>query len=219
MKLIIFCAIFININHYYCMTITSTTTAPVSSMYATDDSNNNDQREKNCIKMLKNHIQLEVDTFLSLMAMTQYFTQTSVNRYGFGKIFLDTAIEQREHATKLAEYLMVHMKIDDLGNLVTITEPTKQKWTNGIDALSDAIMIEKLTQISGNDIVDKCNGYKFIVDYVNGTIINQLNKRQMDLMQRMSSLSERIMLNGEMAESDFDKILILEQYIFAHNKV
>lgn len=210
-SLITFCKIFI--------IISSPSTVSTASIINDNNDNDNNQSEKNCIKMLKKHIQLEVDTFLSLMAMAQHFTQSSVNRYGFGKIFLDAAIEQRVHATKLAEYLMVHMKIDDLGNLVTIVEPSKQKWSNGIDALSDAIVIEKLTQISANDIVDKCNGYKFIVDYVNGTIMIELNKRQNDLMQRVSSLSEKIMLNGEMAESDYDKILILEQYIFAHNKV
>lgn len=198
---VIFCACFINCNR--CATIP----------------NQQQRDERVCIQRMKQHIQLEIDTFLSLMAMAQHFTQTSVNRYGFGKLFLDAAVEQREHATKLAEYLMVHMKIDDLGNLVTINEPAKQKWTNGIDALSDAVTIEKLSQTSGQEIVDKCHGYPFIVDYVNGTVLHDLHKRQRDLAARLASLSEKILLNGDEAESDFDKILILEQYIFAHNKV
>lgn len=59
-----------------------------------------------------------------------YFLQDTVNRPGFAKFFLESASEERQHALKLMEYLLMR------GELTTTVEfdklidnPVSEKWS------------------------------------------------------------------------------------------
>ncbi|KOB51914.1 Ferritin, partial [Operophtera brumata] len=60
-----------------------------------------------CRDSLRRQIQMETAASLQYLAMGAHFSRDSINRPGFAKLFFDSASEEREHAMKLIEYLLM----------------------------------------------------------------------------------------------------------------
>ena len=95
---------------------------------------------------------------------------------GFSKIFFEHADEERQHGLKFIEYLRFRggdTTSDFLEN--GKIEPILQKfaWSDGTDALRDALQMEK--HVSGNikNMIDSCDGVNgndyFSADWLTGT--------------------------------------------------
>lgn len=63
--------------------------------------------DTNCVKKMHDQIKLEVKASLQYLAMGAYFSQDTINRGGFADFFFKAAGEEREHAYKLIEYLLM----------------------------------------------------------------------------------------------------------------
>lgn len=82
-----------------------------------------------CMREMRRQIQAEIDASLTYLAMGAHFAQDTINRPGFSEFFLKAAGEEREHAYKLIEYLLMRGRFtslhtpdtqDNLSNLIKI---------------------------------------------------------------------------------------------------
>uniref|UniRef100_T1I6V2 Ferritin n=1 Tax=Rhodnius prolixus TaxID=13249 RepID=T1I6V2_RHOPR len=60
-----------------------------------------------CTRKMKNQIAEEVQAAITYMAMGAHFSRDMINRPGFAKMFFEAASEERQHAIKLIEYLLM----------------------------------------------------------------------------------------------------------------
>lgn len=76
---------------------------------------------RGCIKEVRRQIQAEIDASLQYLAMGAHFSKDTVNRPGFSEFFFKASGEEREHATKLIEYLLMRGQLtDDVSNLINV---------------------------------------------------------------------------------------------------
>ncbi len=69
-----------------------------------------------------------------------YFERDDVALHGFSKFFKKSSVEEREHGTKLMEYQ------NQRGGRVVfkpIDAPSKQSWDSALEAVKDALELEK----------------------------------------------------------------------------
>lgn len=76
---------------------------------------------RGCIKETRRQIQEEIDASITYLTMGAHFAQDTVNRPGFSELFFKAAGEEREHATKLIEYLLMRGQLtDEISSLITV---------------------------------------------------------------------------------------------------
>lgn len=76
---------------------------------------------RGCIKEVRRQIQAEIDASIQYLSMGAHFAKDTVNRPGFSEFFIKAAGEEREHATKLIEYLLMRGQLtDDVSNLINV---------------------------------------------------------------------------------------------------
>lgn len=76
---------------------------------------------RGCIKEVRRQIQAEIDASMQYLAMGAHFSQSTINLPGFSEFFFKAAGEEREHATKLIEYLLMRGQLtDDVSNLIEV---------------------------------------------------------------------------------------------------
>lgn len=93
-----------------------------------------------CMTLLRSQVNLEMHASLVYMNMAAHFDQNGVARKGFAKLFRENSKEEREHAQKLIDFLNLR------GSKFTqfnIDMPEKTAWNNALEALNDAIILEK----------------------------------------------------------------------------
>lgn len=74
-----------------------------------------------CLTAMRNQIQKEIDASYQYLAMGAHFSRDTVNRPGFAELFFKAAKEEREHGSKLIEYLTMRGQLTDrVTDLITI---------------------------------------------------------------------------------------------------
>lgn len=73
-----------------------------------------------CIGEVRRQIQAEINASMKYLAMAAHFSQDTVNRPGFAEFFFKSASEEREHATKLIEYLLMRTNLNSVGDLIKV---------------------------------------------------------------------------------------------------
>lgn len=73
-----------------------------------------------CIAEVERQIQTEIDASMTYLAMGAHFAQDTVNRPGFSEFFFKSAGEEREHAQKLIEYLLMRGHLEKVTNLIQV---------------------------------------------------------------------------------------------------
>lgn len=169
---------------------------------------------RGCIKETRRQIQAEIDASIQYMAMGAHFSKDTVNRIGFSEFFFKAAGEEREHATKLIEYLLMRGQLtDDVSNLINVNIPTKLSWETGVEALKDALKTEAKVTKSIRQVIEKCendnanNDYHF-VDYLTGDFLEEQYHGQRDLAGKISTLDKLMATQGPLGEFLFDKKLL-----------
>lgn len=83
---------------------------------------------------MRRQIQAEIDASITYLAMGAHFAQDTVNRPGFAEFFFKSAGEEREHATKLIEYLLMRGQLtatdDSVSDLIKVNVRTYIKLNN-----------------------------------------------------------------------------------------
>jgi len=167
-----------------------------------------------CVKEVRRQIQAEVDASLTYLAMGAHFAQDTINRPGFSEFFLKAAGEEREHATKLIEYLLMRGElISDVSSLIRVNRPAKTAWKNGVEALKDALRTEAKVTKSIRQVIEKCeddngNNDYHLVDYLTGDFLEEQYHGQRDLAGKISTLDKMMAQQGAIGEFLFDKKLL-----------
>lgn len=114
-----------------------------------------------CVKAAKKQIRMEFEAALAYLQMGSYFAQYDINRPGYAKFFFGAASEERSHAIKLFDYLLMRGQMthhDDDPQLHTLLDGRtvnasaelkglsnllkKKQISGGLDALNKALQLE-----------------------------------------------------------------------------
>ncbi|GAB0096579.1 Ferritin [Sergentomyia squamirostris] len=179
----------------------------------------------NCTLSMYYQIQKEVDASIQYLAMGAYFSKDTVNLPGFAEHFFKAASEEREHAQKLIEYLLMrgglnskHKKLEDM---IIVNVPKQLTWTNGKHALDEALKLEVTVTNSIRQVIQQCekdplvkpedehtNNDFHLVDYLTGEFLEEQFKGQRELVHLIASLGKMMDTHGELGQFLFDKKLL-----------
>ncbi|XP_070152702.1 ferritin heavy chain [Polyergus mexicanus] len=174
-----------------------------------------------CIKVMESQVKIEIEASMRYLAMGAHFARDTINRPGFSKFFLESAGEEREHAIKIIEYLLMRGQLtNDVSKLLKFpltsnnTYPIRQEWNSGEEALTDALKLEAQVTRSIRDIIINCenntnsfNDYH-LVDYLTTDFLEEQHKGQRDLAGKISTLGKMMQAHGQLGEFLFDKKLL-----------
>lgn len=173
-----------------------------------------------CVDKMKKQVQSELEAAMTYMAMGAHFYKDSINRPGFGNFFFESASEEREHAIKIIEYLLMRGELkQDVRELIRQPKPLKSRWSNAVEALKDALKLEASVTDQLRIIAQTCesgllkgtnpspNDYH-IVDYLSGTYLEEQYKGQRILAAHISDLGKMIDHNEAIGEFLYDKKLL-----------
>jgi ferritin heavy chain len=166
-----------------------------------------------CISEVRRQIQAEINASIQYLAMGAHFSQDTVNRPGFAEFFFKSASEEREHATKLIEYLLMRTQVSPVGDLITVNAPETTSWKSGVVALEDALKMEAAVTKSIKRVIEKCenddkNNDYHLVDYLTGEFLEEQYKGQRELAGKISTLRKMTTKtdpNSALGEFLFDK--------------
>ncbi|XP_059612445.1 ferritin heavy chain [Phlebotomus argentipes] len=172
---------------------------------------------KSCIESTRNQIQKEINASMKYLAMAAYFSRDTVNRPGFAKHFFESASEEREHAMKLIEYLLMRGGLNTFNetslvtNLIKVPLVKKLEWDSGVEALEDALKLEAEVTKSIREVIRECekdvNDYH-LVDYLTGEFLEEQYQGQRELAGKISTLRKMMKTHGTIGEFLYDKTLL-----------
>lgn len=172
-----------------------------------------------CVKKMRNQVQAELTAALTYMAMGAHFSRDSINRPGFAKLFFGHASEERDHAIKLIDYLLMRGELtEDVRELISNPMPIKDVWPDAVTALRDSLKLEASVTDKIRDIIKVCeeppktndtvfNDYH-LVDYLTGEFLEEQYRGQRELAGQISTLGKMMDFHGPIGEFLFDKKLL-----------
>ncbi|KAM3957613.1 ferritin 1 heavy chain [Aphomia sociella] len=170
--------------------------------------------QRPCRDSMRRQIQMEVAASLQYLAMGAHFSRDIINRPGFAKMFFEAGSEEREHAMKLIEYLLMRGELtSDVTSLIQIRPPERKSWGNGVEALEHAVKMESDVTKSIRTVISTCesdpnfNDYH-LVDYLTGDFLDEQYKGQRDLAGKASTLKKMMDRHASLGEFIFDKKLL-----------
>lgn len=174
--------------------------------------------EQACIQKMHEQVKKEIEASMTYLKMGAYFSKDSLNRPGFAKFFFDSASEEREHAIKILEYLLMRGQLESIKDVLYQLTPKAVEWKTGKDALNRALELEVTVTASIRDMIAVCEkphqkkGAKIdyhLVDYLTHDFLDEQYKGQRDLAGKISTLGKMSVANGDsLAEFLFDKKLL-----------
>jgi len=168
-----------------------------------------------CTAATRQQIEEELKASIQYMAMGAHFLRDSINRPGFGKMFMHSATEEREHAMKLISYLLMRGELTkDVSTLIKHNyPPAKRDWEDGLAALKDALALEVQVTNKIRKLIEVCeksddvNDYH-LVDYLTGEFLEEQYKGERELAGRISTLNKMKSQHGTLGEFLYDKNLL-----------
>ncbi|XP_054263357.1 ferritin subunit [Macrosteles quadrilineatus] len=169
-----------------------------------------------CTRKMRDQVQMELTASVTYMAMGSYFLQDTVNRPGFAKFFLESASEERQHALKLMEYLLMRGELTttvEFDKLIDNPKPLATSWPNGVEALKAALDLETKVTNRIRDIIVTCeepsNKYNdyHLVDWLTADFLDEQYKGQRELAGKISTLSKMMKEHGVLGEFLYDKTM------------
>ncbi|XP_015121422.1 ferritin subunit [Diachasma alloeum] len=173
-----------------------------------------------CIKIMEHQVQTEIQAAMTYLAMGAHFARDSINRPGFSKFFIEAASEEREHAMKIIEYLLMRGQLTtDVSKLLKFPlKPPREEWPNAVTALSDALNLEAKVTSSIREIIKTCETPKtsdfndyHLVDYLTGDFLDEQYKGQRDLAGKISTLGKMMATHGPLGEFLYDKKMLKDE--------
>lgn len=173
-----------------------------------------------CTKAMTDQVQEELTAAMTYMAMGAYFARDTVNRPGFSELFFKSASEEREHAIKILEYLLMRGELtQEVSKIIKDPQPIWTSWESGYKALKDALSLEARVTRKIRDIIIVCespaanaegvvfNDYH-LVDYLTGDFLTEQYEGQRELAGLASTLGKMMDSHGPIGEFLFDKKLL-----------
>lgn len=173
-----------------------------------------------CIKIMEHQIQTEIQAAMTYLAMGAHFARDTVNRPGFSKFFFEAASEERDHAFKIIEYLLMRGQLTtNVPNLLKFPlKPPREDWSSAVSALNDALILEAKVTSNIREIIKTCETPKtsdfndyHLVDYLTGDFLEEQYKGQRDLAGKISTLGKMMINHGPLGEFLYDKQLLKDE--------
>lgn len=177
-----------------------------------------------CIQKVRAQIKEEMKASIQYLAMAAHFSRDVVNRPGFAEMFFESASEERQHAMKLIQYLLMRGELrSNVSSLLkTKIYPEKTEWNNGVDALRDALKLEAYVTESIRDVIKVCEDPKntntknpkrdnfndyHLVDYLTGDFLEEQYRGQREIAGRIANLDKFMAKHGSLGEFLYDQKL------------
>lgn len=164
-----------------------------------------------CADAIKNHIKLEFNAALQYLIMGAYFGQDTVNLEGFAKTFYAHADEERTHGIEFINYLRMRGDNDNdfYSELFPILD--KYSWTDGEDALKDALKMEKAVTGAIKKLIDTCANDYHAADWLTGTWLDEQLNAQRKLAEMINTFAKFRMTHEALADWMFSNHLVQSQ--------
>ncbi|XP_013791246.1 soma ferritin-like [Limulus polyphemus] len=169
---------------------------PRTDRYSLDD---------RCVSAIQRQINEEMHASLVYMNMAAHFGSNSVGRKGFSTFFKHSSDEEREHAQKLIDYINKRS-----GKVIAldIKMPNKDTWENGMEALEDALNMEKHVNNKLHHIhhmADRLCNDPHMMDFIEGEF---LTEQVISINELKTYTSQLGAMNDGMGEYLFDRQLL-----------
>jgi len=157
-----------------------------------------------CIEKIRDQISRELEASVTYLAAGAHFSKDTVSRPGIANIFWEHTKEEREHAFKLADYL--NMRGDsDTGYLrASGYKPLKDKWSSGLEALRDALRIEKDVTRRFTNMIAACETDWHAADWLTAEMLEEQHRGVRDFTGHITRLKKMVALQPNLAEYMFD---------------
>ncbi|XP_047518943.1 ferritin subunit isoform X2 [Pieris napi] len=175
---------------------------------------------RGCRDSVRKQIQMEVSASIQYLAMGAHFSRDSINRPGFANLFFEASKEERQHAMKLIEYMLMRGELtNNLTSLINVRAPERKTWSSGQEALEDALKMETEVTKAIRTVIVNCehdrsaaagqddNDYH-LVDYLTGEFLEEQYKGQRDLAGKATTLKKMMARHSALGEFIFDKKLL-----------
>jgi len=165
--------------------------------------------EKVCHDSISDQIHEEMTASITYLVMSAHFSGDQNYRPGVAKYFLDSAIEEREHAKKLMYYLLMRGGYIQNAAIKSL-EPKTNTWKSMTEALQDALTLEKKVTANIKNIIKVCEGVKdnndyHAVDYLTGDFLQEQYDGLRTLSGHLTTITRMNEQYGPLAEIVFDK--------------
>jgi len=163
-----------------------------------------------CEDAIKEQVRIEFQASLQYLLMGAHFAQDSVNLGGFSNFFYGHSDEERSHGIQFVEYLRMRGLQDNdfLGQQPL--KPTLEKftWKNGLEALTDALSMEKMVSASIKSKIDICGSEDpQAADWLTGTWLQPQLEEQRELAGKINTLNKFRRDHDDLADWLFDQEL------------
>ncbi|XP_036224125.1 ferritin heavy chain [Bactrocera oleae] len=163
-----------------------------------------------CLEEMRKQIQMEINASNIYLAMAAHFSRDVVNRPGFAEHFFKSAREERQHGSKLIEYLSMRGQLtDSVTDLIQLID-VDVKVDSGVDALRQALELETKVTKSIRSLIKVCEktpNWYHLVDWLTGEFLEEQLTGQRDLAGKLSTLTKMMSTQGALGEFLYDKQL------------
>jgi len=159
--------------------------------------------DERCVTAIRRQISRELEASITYLAAGAHFAQDSVNRPGIAGIFFDHAGEEREHAFKLADYLSLRGD-PDTKYLQPSYTPLKDSWRSGLEALTDALNIEKEVTRYFTNMISTCESDWHAADWLTAEMLDEQHKGVREFAGHITTLRKMQQAQPNLAEYLFD---------------
>lgn len=183
-------------------------------------------RYSDCSDSLRRQIRTEIGAAMTYLAMGAHFSKDTINRPGFAEFFFKAASEERGHAIKLIDYLIMRGELSgddkDFEALTFSLTPRAESWADGYTAIEDALYLESEVTESIKKLIGDCEAAKYtdgpnkgkkfndyhLADYLTGDFLEEQYKGLKDLADKTSTLGKMLSKHKQLGEFLFDKKLL-----------
>jgi len=163
-----------------------------------------------CMERLNGHLKIELEASITYLTMGAWANHYAVQRPGLAKFFFASASEERQHALSMLDYLRMRGY-----NVLTILpeklEPLNQKykWDSPLEALKQALDMEKDVTRRIKSIIDYCSAAEdhHLADWLTADFMDEQLRGQRALAGHYNTLHGLIKKQPALANWIFDNKL------------
>jgi len=175
---------------------------------------------RTCQSIVEMQIQHELKASITYLAMSSYFMNEKHYRPGTAAFFLKSAKEERAHAKKFIEYLLMRGVEIKSGAIATITADSSwmTKTANVKNAFKAALNMERIVTKYIEQMIKICGGEQkevqaeneyHTVDYLTSEFLKEQHEGEREIAGHLATLTRLNETYGTFAEMMFDKTIMV----------
>lgn len=156
---------------------------------------------------INRQINRELFAHYTYLSMAMHFNRDDINLPGFHKFFKESSEEELKHAHKLMEY---QNKRGGRVKLHGIMKPCKDHWSRGVDAMEDALELEKHVYQSLLDLHNKAQAVNDpqLQDFLESNYLGEQVDSIKELSDFVNTLKRMEGPSYSLGEYHFDKMTL-----------